>query len=248
MAARDATESLTLVRVLGRRYRQYEVPIDGNNGARNAGAHSTQRPIAATQDGRGRGPSSILDGGSAHEDEEGLEAVTLGTGRREFTLRMPVAAVYHRFIVGTRGETIKRLAAETGATILVPRAPSDCGTTHNALQVHQRRNPQQSAAGAAVSGTPAVSKDVVVITAATASLVRSAETRIALLISDARDKLDFTHFVSVPLALDPSAGKRLKDLQDTIFADEQASKVRRHVCPPAHVHDGNRVHKAGVPS
>ena len=67
---------------------------------------------------------------------------------------------------------------------------------------------------------------LIVITAAAASAVRSAETRIALVVSDARDKLDYTHFVSVPLALDPSTGRRLKEMQDSLLADDTAGKVR----------------------
>jgi len=215
MATAEATQDLTLVRVMGRNYRQFLAVNNSNNntqadkqvgrrgrgaasnGSANNGSHSSHTSTAATT-------SNIMDGSAATEDEEGLEVQRTRDGQRQFLLRKPIAEVFHRFIVGRKGETIKRLMAETGARIVVPRQPPAA------------RDKQASSK----SVTPIVS-----ITAKSASAVRSAETRLEIVIADARDKLDFTHFISVPLALDADARNKLQEMQQRIFASQSCRDV-----------------------
>ena len=224
MASSEATERLKIVEVMGRRYRQYEVVSssvpdrsqrrskDARRG--NSSSSSASSPTANTsrsefmQAEEHREPHG--DNADNDDDAEGLEVTTFANGnKREYSLRLPIPAVFHRFIVGKRGETIKRLMAETGAKINVPRPPRD---SHGA---------KSGAAATAAANPPPV-----VITAASASAVRSAHTRLELVMSGARDKLDYTHFISVPLALDPSVSPRLQAMQNRIFSDRGCAKVR----------------------
>jgi hypothetical protein len=234
MAAREASSELTLVNVMGRCYRQYRVrgaevgrpeekhqqlPQQHQPQHQNRQPPEQHRPLAS---------ASIQDGDAAFEDAEGLVLIPGGAhGPHRYELKMPVPEVFHRFIVGTRGATVKQLMTDTGAKILVPRAPQE-----QQQQPLQQQQQQRRVGGAPLSrtnqgrGSDAAGGDIVTISASSASAVRSAERRVQLVVNDARDKLDYTHFVSVPLSLDSSVDARLREMQERVFKDGACRAVR----------------------
>lgn len=88
----------------------------------------------------------------------------------EWVLRVPIAAVFHRFIVGSRARTKQRIEMETGARITVPHREDQ----EDAIYLKARQKQQ----------------------------IYSAKAQIELLCEKEESKLEYTHFLSVPLAHD----------------------------------------------
>lgn len=106
------------------------------------------------------------------EDEEGpreLDDQMVFEGD-EWTLKIPVPAVFHKFIIGTRGQMKSRLELESGAQIRIPN-----------------REDQE---------------DVVYLRARQKNQLYSAKAQIELLCEREEPKLEYTHFLSIPLSYD----------------------------------------------
>lgn len=88
----------------------------------------------------------------------------------EWVLRLPIAAVFHKFIVGARARNKQKLEMETGARIVVPKREDN--------------------------------DDAVYLRARQKQMIYSAKAQIELLCEKEETKLEYTHFLSVPLAHD----------------------------------------------
>lgn len=106
-----------------------------------------------------------------YEDEEPRELDDQMTyDNDEWVLRLPIAAVFHRFIVGARARTKMKLEMESGAKIVVPHRED----MEDAIYLRARQKQQ----------------------------IYSAKAQIELLCEKEESKLEYTHFLSVPLAHD----------------------------------------------
>eukprot|EP00928_Gymnodinium_smaydae_P041294 TRINITY_DN27962_c0_g1_i1.p1 TRINITY_DN27962_c0_g1~~TRINITY_DN27962_c0_g1_i1.p1 ORF type:complete len:393 (-),score=102.08 TRINITY_DN27962_c0_g1_i1:401-1519(-) len=85
-----------------------------------------------------------------------------------WVLKLPIAAVFHKFIVGSRAKTKQKIEMESGATIVVPQREDQ----EDAIYLRGRQKQQ----------------------------IYSAKAQIELLCEREETKLEYTHFLSVPLA------------------------------------------------
>eukprot|EP00927_Polykrikos_kofoidii_P014973 TRINITY_DN16633_c0_g1_i1.p1 TRINITY_DN16633_c0_g1~~TRINITY_DN16633_c0_g1_i1.p1 ORF type:complete len:437 (+),score=82.86 TRINITY_DN16633_c0_g1_i1:91-1311(+) len=101
----------------------------------------------------------------------------------EWMLRLPVAAVFHRFIVGSKGANKQRIEMESGGRVVVPKVEEQ----EDAVYLYGRQKQQ----------------------------IYSAKAQIELLCEKEESKLEYTHFLSVPLAHDA----KLRQLVDQFRED-----------------------------
>jgi len=101
----------------------------------------------------------------------------------EYVLELPIAAVYHKFIVGTRARNKQKLEMESGARIVVPHRDD--------------------------------LRDVIWLRARQKQQIYSCKAQIELLCEREESKLEYTHFLSVPLAYDA----KLRQLCDQFRED-----------------------------
>mmetsp|Transcript_84853 Transcript_84853/g.235296 ORF Transcript_84853/g.235296 Transcript_84853/m.235296 type:complete len:372 (-) Transcript_84853:38-1153(-) len=88
----------------------------------------------------------------------------------EWVLKLPIPAVFHKFIVGSRARNKQKLEMESGARIVVPHREDQ----EDAIWLRARQKQQ----------------------------IYSCKAQIELLCEKEEAKLDYTHFLSVPLAHD----------------------------------------------
>ncbi|CAE8620750.1 unnamed protein product [Polarella glacialis] len=88
----------------------------------------------------------------------------------EWILRLPIPAIYHKFIVGSRARTKSQLELESGAKIVVPKREE----VEDAIYLRARQK----------------------------QMIYSCKAQIELLCEKEESKLEYTHFISIPLALD----------------------------------------------
>lgn len=110
----------------------------------------------------------------AYEEEDDIENGELDEQmwyeNNEWVIKLPVAAVFHRFIVGTKAAAKQKLEMDSGARIQVPNRED--------------------------------LEDAIWLRARTKQAIYSCKAQIELLCEKAETKLEFTHFLSLPLAHD----------------------------------------------
>eukprot|EP00448_Togula_jolla_P000307 CAMPEP_0170612318 /NCGR_PEP_ID=MMETSP0224-20130122/23660_1 /TAXON_ID=285029 /ORGANISM="Togula jolla, Strain CCCM 725" /LENGTH=370 /DNA_ID=CAMNT_0010937815 /DNA_START=46 /DNA_END=1158 /DNA_ORIENTATION=- len=103
----------------------------------------------------------------------------------EWVLRLPIVAVFHRFIVGSRARTKQRIELESGARITVPH----------------RENQE----------------DAIYLRARQKNHIYSAKAQIELLCEKEEPKLEYTHFLSVPLAHDARFRQQVDKFREDVI-------------------------------
>lgn len=102
----------------------------------------------------------------------------------EWELRVPIAAVFHRFIVGSRARTKQKLEMESGAKIVVPHREDQ----EDAIYIRARQKQQ----------------------------IYSCKAQIELLCEKEEAKLEYTHFLSIPLAHDAKFRQRVEGFKEDV--------------------------------
>lgn len=102
----------------------------------------------------------------------------------EWVLKLPVPAVYHKFIIGSRGAMKSRLEMESGASLKVPNKEGK----EDAIWIRARQKQQ----------------------------IYSAKAQIELLCEKEEARLEYTHFLSVPLAYDMRFRQRVDEFREDV--------------------------------
>jgi len=102
----------------------------------------------------------------------------------EWVLKLPIPAVFHRFIVGSRARNKQKLEMESGARIVVPH-----------------REDQE---------------DAVWLRARLKQQIYSCKAQIELLCEKEESKLEYTHFLSLPLAHDAKFRQRVDEFREDV--------------------------------
>lgn len=105
----------------------------------------------------------------------------------EWVLRLPIPAVFHKFIVGSRARNKQKLEMESGARIMVPH-----------------REEQQ---------------DCIWLRARQKQQIYSCKAQIELLCEKEEAKLEYTHFLSVPLAYDARFRQRVDEFRENVVLE-----------------------------
>lgn len=102
----------------------------------------------------------------------------------EWSLKLPIQAVFHKFICGSRGKNKQKLEMESGARILIPH-----------------REEQQ---------------DAIWLKARLKQQIYSCKAQVELLCEREESKLEYTHFLSIPLSHDAKFRSRVDDFREDV--------------------------------
>lgn len=185
----DATATIT--RVAGRCYRSYAaagVPTARPCHAARGGGEYDDEPgcpaPAAVGTAWDEDADDYADCDDDAADDDGPR-VARDAQRGDYFMRMPCPARYHGFIIGQKGRALAETQRLTGATIIIPKKADSA-----------------EAGGAAASE---LDGDTVEIRGETINAVRAAQIRIEGAMYQNKDRVEYTHFVSIPLAIATSA-------------------------------------------
>jgi hypothetical protein len=138
------------------------------------------------------------------DDDVDDDGVRFDPQRETFEAVVTISRRYFKFIIGTGGQTLQETQRLTGATIILP--PEPAASAANSLQQEVDDLAQ------------------VIVRAPTANSVRAAQIRLDAIIVRCRDKVDYTHFLMIPLGKIPSLAKEcqalLKDMMSACCSDE----------------------------
>ena len=141
------------------------------------------------------------DGPRYHDEEEADEPRELDAQMTyegdEWVLRLSIPAVFHRFIVGTRGANKQRMEMESGAKIVVPNREQQ----EDAIYLRSRAKQQ----------------------------IYSAKAQIELLCEKEESKLEYTHFLSIPLSHDAKFRQAVDTFREDVVL---APPDLRGICLP----------------
>mmetsp|Transcript_68771 Transcript_68771/g.109123 ORF Transcript_68771/g.109123 Transcript_68771/m.109123 type:complete len:379 (-) Transcript_68771:90-1226(-) len=106
----------------------------------------------------------------------------------EWVVKIPIASVFHRFIIGKNGSTKSRLETESGARIEIPKREDlqDCIWLRARQKAH----------------------------------IYTAKAQIELLCEREETKLEFTHFLSVPLTSDARVCNEINNFRDNVVMEK----------------------------
>ena len=188
--ARDSSDpTVQLTRVGSRCYRSYS-----GGGYMTAPATRRVQELAVIED------DDVNDDG-----EEGVVCSAAGGARmgydcerKMFVLRMPCAARYHRFVVGQQAKTLKDIERTANVKLTVPKSSKGA---------HDGDDDDESSA-------PNPDDDFVLIEGSSSRDVKTAQLRIDAIMTEAKDKVEYTHFLSIPLGPIPSARAAFASLID----------------------------------
>merc|ERR1719373_1482124 len=102
----------------------------------------------------------------------------------EYQLELPIAAAFHKFILGSKGRNKQRLEMESGARIVVPHREAQ----QDAIWLRARQKQQ----------------------------IYSCKAQIELLCEKEEAKLEYTHFLSIPLAYDAKFRQKVDEFREDV--------------------------------
>lgn len=209
---------LTLQTVGSRVYRTYSAPavamrraIDGPSKASSSQQQlpSASQRAANNDDAGDDGEEDNAQHGSSGLgiDEDGSARVGFDEERKLFVLRMDCPRRYHRFVVGSQAKTLKDIERTCQVKLIVPRSSNDAadqgrGTTSSSMA---NDDPNADLTAGNDDGQPDPDKDFVLFEASSLAAVRTAQSRVETIIEEAKGKVEYTHFLSIPLGPIPSA-------------------------------------------
>lgn len=113
----------------------------------------------------------------------------------EWVYKFPVPAVFHKFIIGARGQAKQRLEMQSGARIVMPNRENK----EDVIWLHGRQREH----------------------------IYSAKAQIELLCEREEGKVEYTHFLSLPLAHDATFQRQVEKFRENVvlerFSDVDAS-------------------------
>lgn len=123
-----------------------------------------------------------------YDDEEDVDGGVLD-GQMEYegdewVLKLPLSAVFHKFVIGAGGKMKQRLEMDSGARIVVPKRED----VEDAIWLRGRQKQQ----------------------------IYSAKAQIELLCEREESKLEYTHFLSVPLAQDAKLRQQVDKFREDV--------------------------------
>ncbi len=222
--------STRIVAVAGRSYRCFAAAaVAPATGSHRAQSHSQAAKTGAAHDDDGedgddephcgysgaRGGSGepatagADDGDAAHGgDANDGSGAAFDPASGAFVLRLPVPRQFIKIIIGVKGATIRGIERLTGATLVVSGGGDNTGS-----------GVSPATRAAATDGNESVE-----IRGPTSAAVHAARLRVEAVITDSAESVDYTHFLSVPLATSPTArgafAALLQDMARTC-ADEE---------------------------
>jgi hypothetical protein len=165
--------------------------------------------------------------------------VSYDATRRAFVAAMPVPQRFWKFIIGAKGRTLQDIQRLTGATVILPKTDDKKATA-----------PAVGSAAAAAANAAWGAEDITV-TGPQQTSVLAALKRIEDIMADAQDKVDYTHFISIPICTaTPSTGTSsssttistrgafaafLRDVQKACVSDERRIE-------PSMIQSADRLH------
>jgi len=103
---------------------------------------------------------------------------------QEWALKLPIPAVFHKFIVGSRARNKQKIEMESGARVTVPHREDN----EDCIWLHARQK----------------------------QAIYSAKAQIELLCEKEEQKLEYTHFLSVPLAQDAKLRQKVDGFREDV--------------------------------
>lgn len=143
-------------------------------------------------------PACGEEGGSGAEAADGQ--IAFDKQNQVYFVRLPIPPRYYKFLIGAKGQTLQETQRLTGATVLIPKG-DDVG--------------EGGAAGAAAAA------QYVVIKGPTESAVAAAQIRTDSIVMQSKHKVDYTHFLSIPLGTIPS----IRHALETLLHDMKAACI-----------------------
>jgi 2'-5' RNA ligase len=196
-------------------------------GGRRSGSTSPQpqqttRPRSNEEDDDD-GPScgaNVVGGGCvpADGDDDGLQTSSdarLGydEDRRLFVMRLACPRRYHRFIIGKQAKTLKDIERSAKVKIIIPQSRRQQNSS--GAEEYETLDENDEGSG---------EFDFVLVEGDTADAVRMAQLRIDTIMTEMKDKVDYTHFVSIPLGPIPSAkaafNSAIEDMKHALINDD----------------------------
>ncbi|KAF8060498.1 histidine--tRNA ligase [Scenedesmus sp. PABB004] len=220
-----------LLRVGGATYRRRTMPIDGVRGTRHHQQHHQQHSADA-----GGGADDDAEGEAAWEAQQQQQqrqqqadagdgsGVPLERDGDEWVTRVLVDPELLPLIIGKERHRAREIEASTGAALSFPRPPAGA----RGGQGPPRQRPQQPAAAAAAAQVVGAARsEAITIRAPSRAAAASARARVEQAITAAISSrfVDFTHFVSLPLANGAATDERLTEFRDQVLAAPGAAEA-----------------------
>ena len=165
-----------ILQIGDRCYRSF-INVDGGNGWAAKGRRGCAAATAGARDDD-EPPCPGRGGEEDDDDDDDDDGVRFDPQRETFEAVVKIPQRYFKFIIGTGGQALQETQRLTGATVILPSTPNGAG------------------AEAAGCGNDEAN---VIIRAATANSVRAAQIRLDSIVLQCRDKVDYTHFLMIPL-------------------------------------------------
>jgi activating signal cointegrator complex subunit 1 len=137
-------------------------------------------------------PSTCAPGKATSSNKS---SIVYDSTTQTYSMQIKISQKFWKFIIGAKGSALQETQRLTGATVTIPRAEKG-----------KELSPDE---------------EIITIKAPQATSVRAAHLRISAVVSASKDKVDYTHFISIPLGTIPSLQRRL-----TLALDE----VKQNCC------------------
>ena len=153
------------------------------------GHHSRQEQDSSTAIPAYREEDDFDDGDDIEEEGDGCGTIQMDPATKDYFMKLRVPNRYWKFIIGTKGANLQETQRLTGATVLIPKTMPEVDNDN---------------------------EDIITIRAPDPMAIRAAHLRINAVVLSCKDKVEYTHFISIPLGTLSSLRKSLETQMEEI--------------------------------